>query len=435
VPDSATLGISIPFKEIISVMIAEALGAVIILGALGQVGLVTFQNLIRAHGESRRNRLDLELLQNQLEIMRDLRRKRSESALPWNGYRKFLVKKKVIEAKDICSFYLVPHDQRALPDFLPGQYLTFRLDIAGSARPVIRCYSLSAGPRRDGYRVTIKRIPSPDNVAPPGIVSSHFHDQVQEGDILDVKAPSGQFCLDPEAKQSVVLIGGGIGVTPVLSMLQTLITQGPTREIWFFYGVRNRAEHALKEELATIAREHPNVRMNICYSKPDPDSRLGSQYHHVGRVSVDLFRKVLPSNNFDYYICGPGPLMQSITEGLKDWGVPDAKIHFETFGPSSIKKIAPTVAAEGASQPSYAIQFKKSGKTINWTGASGNILELAEANGINIPSGCRAGSCGTCQVAVFSGEVAYLDKSDFETNPGTKLTCIGTPKSDLVLDA
>lgn len=416
-------------------MIWEATGAIIIIGALGQLGLVTLQNVLRARGESQRNQLDLQLLQNQLEIMRDLRRKHSESALPWNGYRKFLVKKKIMEAKDVCSFHLVPHDQKALPDFLPGQYLTFRLDIAGSARPVIRCYSLSAGPRRDGYRVTIKRIPSPDNVAPPGVVSSYFHDQVKEGDILDVKAPSGQFYLDPEGKQNVVLIGGGIGVTPVFSMLQTLITQRPTPEIWFFYGVRNRAEHAMEEELAAIAREHPDVHMHVCYSKPDTDSKLGSDYHHEGRVSVDLFRKLLPSNNFDYYICGPGPLMQSITEGLKDWGVPDTKIHFETFGPSSVKKIAPTVAPGAVNQPSYAIQFKKSGKTINWAGGASNILELAEANGISIPSGCRAGSCGTCQVAVFSGEVAYLDKSDFETNPGTKLTCIGTPKSDLVLDA
>jgi hypothetical protein len=176
-------------------MIWEAAGAIIVLGALGQVGLVTLQNVLRARGESRRNQLDLELLQNQLEIMRDLRRKRSDSALPWNGYRKFLVNKKVMEAKDVCSFHLVPHDQKALPDFLPGQYLTFRLDIAGSARPVIRCYSLSAGPRREGYRVTIKRIPSANNVASPGLVSSHFHDQVKEGDILDVRAPSGQFYL------------------------------------------------------------------------------------------------------------------------------------------------------------------------------------------------------------------------------------------------
>jgi ferredoxin-NADP reductase len=416
-------------------MIWEAAGAIILLGALGQVSLVTLQNVLRARGENRRNQLDLELLQNELEMMRDLRRKRSDSALPWNGYRKFLVSKKITEAKDVCSFHLAPHDQKPLPEFFPGQYLTFQLDIAGSARPVVRCYSLSAGPRREGYRVTIKRIPSPDNVAPPGVVSSHFHDQVKEGDILDVKAPAGQFYLDPEGKESVVLIGGGIGVTPVFSMLETLIARGSTREIWFFYGVRNRAEHAMKEELAAITREHPNVRLHVCYSKPDPDSKLGSDYHQEGRVSVDLFRKLLPSNNYDYYICGPGPLMQSITEGLKDWGVPDTKIHFETFGPSSVKKIAAIVAPEALNQPSYAIQFKKSGKTINWTVGTSNILELAEANGISIPSGCRAGSCGTCQVAVFSGEVAYLDKSDFQTNPGTKLTCIGTPKSDLVLDA
>jgi len=421
-------------------MIWEAVGAIFVVGALGQVSLVTLQNVLRARGESRRNQLDLELLQNELEMMRDLRRKRSDSALPWNGYRKFLVSKKIMEAKDVCSFHLTPHDQRPLPEFFPGQYLTFQLEIAGLARPLVRCYSLSAGPRRESYRVTIKHITAAAD-APPGVASSHFHEHVKEGDILDVKAPAGRFYLDPAGNQSLVLIGGGIGVTPVLSMLDTLSARPSTREIWFFYGVRNRAEHAMKEELSAIAREHPNVRLHVSYSKPDPDNKktgdapIGSEYLHEGRVSVDLFREVLPSNNYDFYICGPGAFMQSITEGLKDWGVPDDKIHFETFGPSSVKKIAPVAAPDAVNQPGYSIQFKKSGKVVNWTGASSNILELAEANGISIPSGCRAGSCGTCQVAVFSGDVAYLDKSDFQTNPGTKLTCIGTPKSDLVLDA
>jgi len=416
-------------------MIWEAAGAIIVFGAIGQVALVTLQNVLRARGESRKAQLDLQLLQTELEMMRDLRRNRAESGLSWNGWRKFLVKKKVMECKDVCSFYLTPHDEKPLPDFLPGQYLTFRLDIPGSVRPVVRCYSLSDGPRRDDYRVTIKRIPSADKGIPPGVASSYFHDNVNEGDILDVKAPAGQFYLDPSGNQGVVLIGGGIGVTPVLSMINMLTARGSSREIWFFYGIRSRAEHVMKEQLEALALEHPNIHLHVCASKPDPDDELGRDYHHEGRVSVDLFRQLLPSNNFDFYICGPGPLMQSITEGLKDWGVPDTKIHFETFGPSSVKKIAPTVAPAAIDQPSYAIQFKKSGKTINWTGGCSNILELAEANGISIPSGCRAGSCGTCQVAVFSGEVAYLDKSDFETNPGTKLTCIGTPKSDLVLDA
>lgn len=416
-------------------MIWEATGAILAVGVFGQVVLMIWQNGLRTLGELRKNQLDLQLLQSELDMMRDLRRKRADSALPWNGYRKFLVTKKVLEGKDVCSFYLAPHDQRLLSDFLPGQYLTFQLEIAGSARPVVRCYSLSEGPRREGYRVTIKRVPPSDKEKPPGVVSSHFHDHVKEGDILDVKAPSGKFHLDLEGSQNVVLIGGGIGVTPVFSMLSTLITRKSTGEIWFFYGLRNRAEHVMKEQLEVIAREHPNVHLKVCYSKPEPDDQLGRDYHHEGRVSVDLFRQLLPSNNFNFYICGPGPMMQSVTEGLQGWDVPDSKIHFETFGPSSVKKIAPTVAPGAVNQPGYAIQFKKSGKTVNWTGGTGNLLELAEANGISIPSGCRAGSCGTCQVAVFSGEVAYLDKVDFETNPGTRLTCIGTPKSDLVLDA
>ena len=416
-------------------MIWEATGALLVVGAFSQVALVTWRNALRVRGERRKNDIDLGLLETELEMMRDLRRRRADTALPWSGFRKFCVSKKVMESKDVCSFYLTPHDQKRLSGFLPGQYLTFQLEIPGSARPVIRCYSLSDAPRPEGYRVSIKRIPSPDKVAPPGVVSSHFHDNIKEGDILDVKAPSGKFYLDPDETENVVLIGGGIGVTPVLAMLNTLIGLGSSREIYFFYGLRNRAEHVMKETIETIAREHPNVHLHVAYSKPDADAVVGRDYHHEGRVSVELFKKVLPSNNFDYFICGPGPMMQSVTEGLKEWGVPDKNIHFETFGPSSVKKVAPVMKPEATDQPGFSVQFKKSGKTVKWVGGTTNLLELAEANGISIPSGCRAGSCGTCQVAVFSGDVAYLDKSDFETNPGTRLTCIGAPKSDVVLDA
>ncbi len=416
-------------------MILEAAGGLIVVGVLGQVFLNTWRNAVRVRGEIRKNEIDLNLLQTELETMRDLRRKRSDTALPWNGFRKFLVQKKEMESKDVCSFYLTPHDQKKLSPFYPGQYLTFQLEIPGNARAVIRCYSLSDGPRPEGYRVSIKRVPPASKEHPPGVVSSHFHDNIKEGDILDVKAPGGKFYLDPEVTENVVLIGGGIGVTPVLAMLNTLIGQGTTRQIWFFYGLRNRAEHVMKEQLETIAREHPNVFLYVCYSKPESTDELNRDYNYEGRISIDLFKEVLPSNNFDFYICGPGPLMQSMTEGLKEWGVPDKNVHFETFGPSSVKKIAPTVKPENVDQPGYAVQFKKSGKTVKWTGGTSNLLELAEANGISIPSGCRAGSCGTCQVAVFSGEVGYLDKSDFETEPGTRLTCIGCPKSDVVIDA
>ncbi|MGI9088914.1 MAG: 2Fe-2S iron-sulfur cluster-binding protein, partial [Chthoniobacterales bacterium] len=413
----------------------ETLGGLLVGGGLLQLGLVTVANFRRLAGQNRQAALHLELLRTELEMMRDQRRQRAAGGLPWNGWRKFLVHKKIMECEDICSFHLTPHDQKTLPDFFPGQYLTFNLDIPGQNKPAVRCYSLSESPRRDAYRVTIKRIPPRDKNCPPGLVSSFFHDQVKEGDILDVKAPSGQFYLDPAGTGGIVLIGGGIGVTPVLSMLNTLVAQNSHREIWFFHGIRNRAEHIMKEHLEAIAREHPNVHLQVCASKPDPDYQLGRDYHHEGRICVSLFQKLLPSNNFDFYLCGPGPLMQDITEGLKEWGVPEKHVHYETFGPSSVKKVAAVVAPGAQVASGFAIQFKKSGKTVNWCGDHTSILDLAEANGINIPSGCRAGSCGTCQVAVFSGDVGYIEQSDFETNPGTRLTCIGAPKSDLVLDA
>ncbi|MEO5722614.1 MAG: 2Fe-2S iron-sulfur cluster-binding protein [Chthoniobacterales bacterium] len=417
-------------------MIPEAIGGLLVGGGLLQLGLVTAGNIRRLVGQKRQSELSLDLLKTELEMMRDLRRQKAETGLPWNGWRKFTVSQKVMECADICSFYLAPHDGRPLPDFLPGQYLTFRLDIPGQAKPIIRCYSLSDSARPDTYRVTIKRIlPPRDKDAPPGLASSFFHGQINQGDILDVKAPSGQFWLDPAGTGGVVLIGSGIGVTPVLSMLNALIARGSRREIWFFHGIRDRTEHVMKEHLEALAREHPNVHLHVCASKPDPDYELGRDFHHQGRVTAGLFQALLPSSNFEYYLCGPGPMMQDVTEGLKEWGVPEKNIHYETFGPSSVKKVA-AVIAPGAQVPTgYSIQFKKSGKTAKWCGDYTSILDLAEASGVTIPSGCRAGSCGTCQVAVFSGEIDYIEKSDFETERGTRLTCIGAPKSDLVLDA
>lgn len=431
---------------LISPQVFQVVGALIAGAALIQVLVMLVASYSRFTYASERRRLALEALR--AEVAATSARSRAEqerTVLSWKGIRKFRIQRKVPEGGDICSFYLVPHDGKAVPTFLPGQYLTFQLKIPGQDKPVIRCYSLSESPEvAEVYRVSIKRVqPLRDRPElPPGLSSSFFHEQLDEGDILDVKAPSGHFFLDPGTHRPVVLIGGGVGLTPVLSMLNTICASGSKRETWFFYGVRNRAEHVMKEHLEGLAREHENVHIHVCYSDPGDDDVPGEDYQHAGRVSVELFKTgadgapLLPSNNYDFYICGPPPMMDSLTSDLADWGVPKDRIHFEAFGPATVKKAQPKVDAEaaGAAQ-SFTVEFAKSGKTVTWAAAAESLLELAEANGVSMDSGCRAGNCGTCVTTVKAGEIDYINEPGDPPEDGTCLTCIAVPKSNLVLEA
>lgn len=375
-----------------------------------------------------------------LRLQRTIERETQE--LSWNGFRKFVIDRKVPEGGDVCSFYLRPHDGRRLPTFKPGQFLTFRLTVGAERRQIIRCYSLSDSPGKDYYRVSIKKVPPPPDRPdlPGGASSSHFHDALKEGDILDVKAPSGGFFLDLQHTRPVVLIGGGIGITPVLSMLNAIVEAGQQRETWFFFGARSGEHHVFKDHLARIAKEHPQIRLNVCYSNPTERDRPVSDYHHVGHVSVDLFKQVLPSNNYEFYFCGPPPMMNKIAEGLEGWGVPTAAIHYEAFGPATVKKVTQAVAPEtqapaAAGTAGIPVTFARSGKSCEWKPGSGTLLELAEAQGIRIDSGCRAGNCGTCITAVKSGKVTYPSDPGFVIEPGSCLVCVGLPKDAVTLDA
>src|SRR5690606_27530064 len=135
-----------------------------------------------------------------------------------------------------------------------------------------------------------------------------------------------------------------VGITPMLCMLNAIVQSGSQREVWFFFGARNRAEHIQKEYLEKIASERENVRLHVCYSRPGPEDVQGKDYQHAERVSAELFKRVLPSSNYDYFICGPGAMMKSITDGLKEWGVPDKNVFFEAFGPATVKKAAGATA-------------------------------------------------------------------------------------------
>ncbi len=177
----------------------------------------------------------------------------------------------------------------------------------------MRCYSLSDSYCPDYYRISVKRVPAPREApdAPPGLGSGFLHDHVAEGTLLDVGAPNGNFAIDPEESTPLVLIGGGIGVTPVLSMLNAIVKGGSSREVWFFYGIRHAAENILAQQLEKLSQEsaeHPNVHFRVCYSdKPEAVGEL-KPYEIAGtRVTVELMKSLLPSNNYEFYTCWSAP--------------------------------------------------------------------------------------------------------------------------------
>ena len=407
------------------------------------LGLVAYMLVLLANNSRilsiSQEKVDLEgeLLKAKIKSIMDRREIEAKQLnLSWNGFRKFKVTSKEKETSDITSFYLAPHDGKELPEFLPGQFLTFQIPVPTQPHPVIRCYSLSDSPfHPERYRVSIKRVPAPRNepTAPPGLVSNYFHDFLNENDIVDVKAPSGHFHLSMTKKFPVVLLAGGVGITPLLSMLNAITEMGSQREVWFFLGVRNKKDHVMKEHLEMVARENENVRLRVFYSAPGETDVLDEDYHVKGRVNVENLKTILPSSNFDYYICAPPPMVKDLRKDLAEWGVPEKNIHFEAFGPATVKGCK---AEPGkASGVKINIQFEKSRKTLVWDSKAASLLDFAELNGISIDSGCRAGNCGTCLTAIKHGKVELVGEPGSEPEAGSCLTCISIPKEDLTLDA
>jgi ferredoxin-NADP reductase len=361
---------------------------------------------------------------------------RATKAIPdWAGWRRFRVAAIMDEAQDVKSFYFAPVDGWPLSAFAAGQYLTFRLGAEVGQPPIVRCYSLSDRPRQDYYRVTIKRIAAsgePPN-KPPGRGSNFFHRQLHVGDMIDVRAPAGTFFIDPLADEPIVLIGAGIGITPLLSMLEAIVHAGRNREVHVLFGFRSGADHPFKERLASLAEANANVRLHVSYSAPATADVLYRDYNHRGRITLERVRQVLPSNNFRFYVCGPGGLMESLVPGLWEWGVPESHVHFEAFGPASIKHVGNRAGGQAA--VTCDVRFERSNRSATWDGTFSSLLEFGEAAGITMPSGCRAGSCGECLVAIRAGSVVPLKQPGISVPAGHCLACVSVPAEALVLDA
>lgn len=248
----------------------------------------------------------------------------------WDGFRNFVVKKKVMESDVITSFYLRPEDNKEIATFLPGQYISIKLEIDGEEYTHIRQYSLSDSPGKEHYRISVKR--ESGTLNPDGMVSNFLHDSVNEGDILKMSAPAGDFVLDTKKNTPIVLLSGGVGVTPMLSMLKTVVEVQPQRKVTFIHAAANGNVHALREEVEQLTSSE-NVNSFIFYDAPTEEDRKNNNFDVEGYLTEDWLVKNIPTVEADFYFCGPVPFMKSINHSLKNLGVEEEKIHFEFFGP------------------------------------------------------------------------------------------------------
>jgi nitric oxide dioxygenase len=247
----------------------------------------------------------------------------------WTGWKPFIVKRKVKESDEITSFYLYPADSGPVADFHPGQYISLRLFLPELNLLQPRQYSISCAPNGSYYRISVKR--EAGSKHPDGMISNRLHDHTNEGDVVELSAPAGTFILNNDAERPKVFISGGVGQTPLMSMLETLFSNQANTPVTWVHGCRNESVHAFKDHLSQLADNYTNFNHHIFYDQPQVTSQ------HTGWVELAEIKEEVLQEGADYYICGPAPFIAKHYGFLVENGVDIASIHFEEFGPASLQ--------------------------------------------------------------------------------------------------
>ncbi len=356
-------------------------------------------------------------------------------ATPTTGFDRLRVTAKVRESQTITSFHLEPAAAGAWRPFVPGQFLVFKLPAPNERGFLLRNYSISSAPSRRGfYRITVKRESAPGAALPDGAGSCYLHDQVAVGDILIADGPRGEFQLDRTSARPVVLLSGGVGLTPVVSMLHAL-TADSGRRVYFIHACDNGAVHALGEEVRSLAATRPGLTLHTCYRFPGDADTAAGRYDSKGVITRALLQSLLPLDDYDVYMCGPPPFMQAVYGELRSLGVPKPRIAYEFFGPATVLDLdhadAPPPVVPAPSDVS--VEFRGSGRSVVWNDAH-SLLDFAESQGLEPEFSCRAGVCGTCKTALIGGEVDYFQEPLDDPGPGNVLICCCRPKGSVILD-
>ena len=349
----------------------------------------------------------------------EARRDAQRLAQTWRPYR---VTRIVNESSVVRSFHLEPADGHAVPTFLAGQHLPIRVKTA-AGESLHRTYTISQAPSDQGLRLSIKR---------EGVASSHLHDHVHAGDVIEALGPRGQFTIDTALRRPAVLIGAGVGFTPMVAFARHVVTEGfrhrRTRPLHVVQVARRQDLRAFGDELqALVSRAKGAMKLHVVLDEGGgaPEGAL------KGPLTLDLLKSLLPFDDHEFFLCGPPGFMQALYDDLRGLGVRDARIQAEAFGPSSLKRrpdgatAAPTPLAPAAKQAT--VTFLRSGDAAEWTPRRGTLLEFAEGKGLNPPFSCRAGHCGSCATRITAGRVTYAEPTAWRPAEDEVLLCCAVP--------
>ncbi|KAF2153570.1 globin-like protein [Myriangium duriaei CBS 260.36] len=263
----------------------------------------------------------------------------------WTDWRDFTIAEKVKESDEITSFYLKPVNSFTLPSFHPGQYISIMLKSHALPYAQTRQYSLSDAPRSDYYRISVKKdkglnIAHPDAVARPGIISNILHDEKEVGDVIRVSHPAGEFFLNPSTdgkdESPIVLISAGVGITPMISILNSVVESGSKRPVSFIHGTKSTSIQAFAKHVKEAASKHPIVKTVFFVRTPKEETDIKDvDYHHTSRVQLDVLEKSedlhLDNSKTKYFLCGPDSFASDILAGLVDLGVDNERISMDKF--------------------------------------------------------------------------------------------------------
>ena len=393
------------------------------------------------------------------------------------------------ETADVKTFTFVAEPPVKF-NYKPGQFITLSLDVNG--KNIKRSYSISSTPSRPHtIEVTVKRVPAPHDEpgAPPGLISNWLHDNLTVGSQIEVNAPMGKFTNFANPSSKILLISAGSGITPMMSMSRWICDTVSNVDIVFLHSARSPEDIIFRQELEMMTARYPNFKLAITVTRPVPGQPW---YGYTGRIS----ETILPAIASDYkertvYVCGPNPFMEATKELLQNISFPMENYYEESFGGAKKKKkpdtstipasdrtsifqpappvapptvspptvsptsifsspVAPVEAPTPAAPPappiptpaapapapatssSPVVVLSKSGQEIACDGEE-VILDVAEAEGADLPFGCRMGACGACKVKKIEGEVAYDDDVDCEE--GFVYTCVARPVGKVVIEA